>query len=185
MNTSGTCVHSRLTRHPAAPPAWHGNLLPRKKCRGCPVGGQLLQSCCHPRIASFNPVVSPGLPPSILLRRLRLARTGQHVQAHVLSCVLGLSCAAASPAAPACAPSAALRRRSVMEGGPCPLLASAPASGSPARSSSTKRVPPRQPHVLVRGLCQSAEAVLGNCLQRRVLQGPGVGVLADCTKSSK
>ena len=44
--------------------------------------------------------------------------------------------------AAACAPSAALRRRSVMEGGPCPLLASAPASGSPARSSSTKRVPP-------------------------------------------
>ena len=29
-----------------------------------------------------------------------------------------------------------------MEGGPCPLLAKAPASGSPARSSSTKRVPP-------------------------------------------
>ena len=31
-----------------------------------------------------------------------------------------------------------------MEGGPCPLLASAPASGSPARSSSTKRVPSAQ-----------------------------------------
>ena len=29
-----------------------------------------------------------------------------------------------------------------MEGGPCPLLASAPASGSPARSSSPKRFPP-------------------------------------------
>ena len=55
---------------------------------------------------------------------------------------------AASPAAPApmrsaaaCAP-ALLRRRSVMEDGPCPLLASAPALGSPTRSSSTKRVPP-------------------------------------------
>ena len=44
--------------------------------------------------------------------------------------------------------------------------------------SAVPLVPPRQPHVLVRGLCGSAEAVLGNCLQRRVLQGPGVGVLA-------
>ena len=58
------------------------------------------------------------------------------------------ACTAASPApaptrsAAACAPSAALRRRPVMEGGPCPLFVSASASGSPARSSSPKRFPP-------------------------------------------
>ena len=33
----------------------------------------LLQSCCHPRIASFNPVVTPGLPPSILARHIPAA----------------------------------------------------------------------------------------------------------------
>ena len=43
-------------------------------------------------------------------------------------------------------------------------------------------VPPRKAHVLVRGLCGSAEAFLGNCLQGRVLQGPGVGVLAGLQK---
>ena len=43
--------------------------------------------------------------------------------------------------AAACAPSAVLRRRSVM-GGPWPLLARALASGSPARLSSTMRFPP-------------------------------------------
>ena len=45
------------------------------------------------------------------------------------------------PCSAACAPSAVLR--TVRDGGrPLPLLASAPASGSPARSSSTKWVPP-------------------------------------------
>ena len=58
------------------------------------------------------------------------------------------------PSAAACAP---LRRRSVMEGGPCPLLASAPASGSRQvilnkAGSAVPLVPPCQPHVLVRGL---------------------------------
>ena len=75
-----------------------------------------------------------------------------------------------------------------MEGGPCPLLASAPASGSPARSvlnkagSAVPLVPPRKAHVLVRGLCGSAEAFLGNCLQGRVLQRLRVGVLAGLHK---
>ena len=60
------------------------------------------------------------------------------------------ACTAASPAAPAptrsaaaCAPSAALRRRPVMEGGPCPLFVSASTSGSPARSSSRRVRPPK------------------------------------------
>ena len=53
------------------------------------------------------------------------------------------------------------------------------AGGSPARSSSTKRVPP-YPWYLRASLCGSAEAVLG--MQRRVLQGPGVGVLAGLHK---
>ena len=44
-------------------------------------------------------------------------------------------------------------------------------------------VPPRKAHVLVRGLCGSAEAVLG--MQRRVLQGPRLGSSLDCTKSSR
>ena len=48
--------------------------------------------------------------------------------------------------------------------------------------SAVPLVPPRKAHVLVRGLCGSAEAFLGNCLQRRVLQGPGVGVLAGLRK---
>ena len=46
--------------------------------------------------------------------------------------------------------------------------------------SAVRLVPPRQPHVLIRGLCGSAEAVLG--MQRRVLQGPRVGVLAGLHK---
>ena len=61
-----------------------------------------------------------------------------------------------------------------MEGGPCPLANLA--------GSAVPLVPSRQPHVLVRGLCGSAEAVLGNCLQRRALQGPRVGVLAGLHK---
>ena len=80
--------------------------------------------------------------------------------------------------AAACAPSAVLRRRSVMEGGPCPLLARAPASGSPCQvvlnkaGSAVPLVPPRKAHVLVRGLCGSAEAVLGmQGLAVRLVQG--------------
>ena len=44
---------------PPAAPARHRSPrqgIPRKKFKDC-----LLQSCCHPRIASFNPVVIPGL----------------------------------------------------------------------------------------------------------------------------
>ena len=51
-----------------------------------------------------------------------------------------------------------------------------------ANGSGSALVPPRKAHILVRGLCGSAEAVLGNCLQRRVLQGPRVGVLAGLYK---
>ena len=71
-----------------------------------------------------------------------------------------------------------------MEGGPCPLLARAQASGVSRQvvlnKAGSALVPPRQPHVLVRGLCGSAEAVLG--MQRRALQGLRVGVLAGLRK---
>ena len=46
--------------------------------------------------------------------------------------------------------------------------------------SSTSGSP--KAHVLVRGLCGSAEAFLGNCLQRRALQRLRVGVLAGLRK---
>ena len=126
------------------------------------------------------------------LWRLRLARTGQHVQAHVVCRVLGQlraeglrGCEPAAPApmrsAAACAPSAELR---TVHDGEWPLPAAAAPAGSSARypqqsGSAVPLVPPHQPHV-VRGLCGSAEAVLG--LQRRVLQGPRVGVLAGLHK---
>ena len=97
------------------------------------------------------------------------------------------ACAAASPAAPAptrsaaaCAPSAALRRRPVMEGGPCPLFVSASASGSPARSSSPKRFPPPwRARAKPRRECGSLpqESPSG--------RGCGLGSSLDCTKSSK
>ena len=89
------------------------------------------------------------------------------------------ACAAASPAAPAptrsaaaCAPSAALRRRPVMEGGPCPLFVSASAS----KAVSSALAHPGQ--VLVRGFGGSAEAFLRNRPQGSVLQRLRVGVLA-------
>ena len=46
--------------------------------------------------------------------------------------------------------------------------------------SAVPLVPVRKPHILVRGFCGSAEAVLG--MQGRVLQGLGVGVLAGLHK---
>ena len=146
------------------------------------------------------PASSSG-PAYDLRRRLRRARTGQHVQAHVLSRILGqlrAECAAASPAAPApvrsaaaCAPSAVLRRRSVMEGGPCPLLAKAPASGSPARSSSTKRVPPYPWYLRARRTSSSVTSAgvrkpsSGIACRGVCCRGCGLGSSLDCTKSSR
>ena len=105
------------------------------------------------------------------------------------------ACTAASPAAPAptrsaaaCAPSAALRRRPVMEGGPCPLFVSTSASGSPARSSSPKRFPPpwriraKSSSVASAGVRKpsSGIALSGVCCR-----GCGLGSSLDWTKSSK
>ena len=57
------------------------------------------------------------------------------------------------------------------------------APGRPQQSGFRRTlVPPRKAHVLVRGLCGSAEAFLGNCLQRRVLQGPRVGRRLRCPR---
>ena len=95
------------------------------------------------------------------------------------------ACAAASPAAPAptrsaaaCAPSAALRRRPVMEGGPCPLFVSAGVSGQVVLAEAVSSALAHPGQVLVRGLGGSAEAFLWNRPQRRVLQRLRVGVLA-------
>ena len=71
-----------------------------------------------------------------------------------------------------------------MEGGPCPLLASAPASESPARSSSTKlrlgtSAQGAHPRPWPLRECGSRPREL---LQRRVLQGPRVWVLAGLYK---
>ena len=81
--------------------------------------------------------------------------------------------------AAACAPSAVLQV--VRDGGrPLPVASQGAGLGVSRQvvlnkaGSAVPLVPPRKAHVLVRGLCGSAEA----CLQRRVLQGPRVGVLA-------
>ena len=89
-----------------------------------------------PRLVQKAPLTSLGRPMTAAAAALGgAARLGARTQ---------LSPAAPAPTrfAAACAPSAALRRRPVMEGGPCPLFVSASASGSPARSSSPKRFPP-------------------------------------------
>ena len=105
------------------------------------------------------------------------------------------ACTAASPAAPAptrsaaaCAPSAALRRRPVMEGGPCPLFVSASTSGSPARSSSPKRFPPpwrirtKSSSVASAGVRKPSSRI---ALKGVCCRGCGLGSSLDCTKSSK
>ena len=86
--------------------------LSRRGCEGC------CSFCQAPQVA----------------KRLR-PWAGQYIHAHVLSSVLG-ELGAEGLHRPL------LRRRPVMEGGPCPLFVSASASGSPARSSSPKRFPP-------------------------------------------
>ena len=154
MGLCGTagCPAASATPGGCAPVAApRGHVLPR-------VGQQVDLGACVVVPKGHNRLVQEAIhhvtgPAYDLRRRLVWARTGQHVQAHVLSRILGQlraeglrGCEPRGPCAykvrAACAPSAVLRRRSVMEGGLCPLLASAPASGSPARSSSTKRVPP-------------------------------------------
>ena len=87
-----------------------------------------------------------------------------------------------------CAPSAVLRRRSCDGGRPLPVAGQGAGLGVSRQvilnkaGSAVPLVPPRKAHVLVRGLCGSGEAFLGNCLQGRVLQGPRVGVLAGLRK---
>ena len=130
----------------------------------------------------------PQVPKGSALRR---ARTHQRVQAHVLRPVLGQlraeglrGCKPRGPAplrsAAACAPSAVL----VRDGGrPLPVAGQRRPRGLPPgrpQQSGFRRTLHRR--VLVRGLCGSAEAFLENCLQRRVLQGPRVVVLAGLHK---
>ena len=113
------------------------------------------------------------------------ARTGQHVQAHVLGGVLGQLRAeglrGCKPRGP-CAYEVRCRLRAV-----CSAAQTFRDGGRPlsTRSSSTTGsavalVPPRKAHVLVRGLC--AEAVPGIACRGVCCRGQG---LLDCAKSSR
>ena len=88
-------------------------------------------------------------------------------------------CSCAHESAAACSPSAALRKRPVMEGGPCPLFVRASASKVVLAKAVSSAAHPGQ--VLVRGLCGSSSGIArrGVCCR-----GCGLGSSLDCTKSS-
>ena len=96
------------------------------------------------------------------------SRRGSTIQAHVLSRVLGGRSARLQAPRPC----------SAAQTGAAPARCRVPASGSSARSFSTKRyLYLRASRTSLSVACGSAEAVLGNCLLGRVLQGRGLGFL--------
>ena len=131
--------------------------------------------------------------PGAAERRLRRARTGQQ---HVLCRVLGQlrveGLRGCKPRGPPYEVRCRLRAvcsaaQAVRDGGrPLPVAGQGAGLGVSRQvvlnkaGSAVPLVPLRKAHVLVRGLCGSAEAFLG--MQGRVLQGPRVGVLTGLYK---
>ena len=134
-------------------------------------------------------------PTCDLRRRLRLARTGQHVQAHVLSCVLGQlraeslrGCKSRCP----CAYEVRCRLRAVCtaaqavrDGGrPLPVAGQGAGLGVSRQvvlnKAGSSLVPPRKAHVLVPVALRESSGCRGVCCR-----GRGLGSSLDCTKSSR
>ena len=184
---------ARPPRYPKAPPATSSAATAAVSSTAC--AAPRSTSCARCPASSRRRSYYVVGPTYDLRRRLRLARTGQHVQAHVLGCVLGqLRAEGLRGCEPCCSCayevrcrlSAVGRAAQTVRDGWRALTVACQGAGLGVScqvvldeaGSAVALVPPRQPHILVRGLGGSAEAVLGNCLQERVLQRPRVGVLA-------